>query len=284
MIDHLTFDSSRMDDVLYMMADLYESSHEPFKDDYEKTYKRLHTAMSEAPRLYNTGYRTFGPGAYLTNIQESSQRQCLRKQVYNRKKEGPEILDVSFLIETGQWTTLWIIYNMRQTVNGILRNIWGPDLEEVWNSCQFKQIAGLLEETGLLTALKLLKEKSCLLGLHKDILRYVRVRLLISSYVFVYPHLQLSQNPRSQDGRKGILIEKKSFQRSQRVVAGRKFLSVCSGPTILCYGGGWTGWGQCVYYIKRWLHVYPVCKSFLLPKRQFGHSVCRGLRAMDVIR
>lgn len=45
-LDHL-YDSKRLGDIRYMVADVYEESHEIFENNYEGTLKRPKTAMKD---------------------------------------------------------------------------------------------------------------------------------------------------------------------------------------------------------------------------------------------
>lgn len=67
---HLIFDLSKMDEVSYIIADLYESSHKTTKCDYKKTSERLYFVMSETWRLQNTRHRTSVSGVHRQKIRE----------------------------------------------------------------------------------------------------------------------------------------------------------------------------------------------------------------------
>lgn len=114
-----------------------------------------------------------------------------------------------------------------------------PGLEENLAGCQIKQLANLLEEPGLSTIFKLLKEEAYLYDINKDILSHFRMQPLTSAYVYGYPTLQYSQNPLSRHGRNAIFTNNDTSEGRSVYVLLATFIGRV-GHDGLCYGGGGT--------------------------------------------
>lgn len=195
-----------MGNVSYMIADLYESSRKQFKEIQKNTSRRLYSANREPIKLQDTKHKKSLSGDYPFKVRGHNRRHCFRKRIYNRKMVITEMFDESLLVESRQWTTVRMVFKLRQALYSVRTHISSPDIKQIRAGCQFKLLAKLLEEEGFSSLLNLLKGEAKLLGIRKDILLYFRIHLSISANVSAYQTFQLSQNPLNRDGRKGVLV------------------------------------------------------------------------------